>query len=244
MNLSGNTILITGGATGIGFAMAKKFAEAGNKVIICGRRPAALKEAKTQVPSLSTIRCDVAKEAQRLKLFHKIKTDFPKCNVLINNAGIQSRPKPLMKAQEWHPYEQEIAINLEAPIHFTLLFAKHLASKKSAAIINITSGLAFVPIASIANYCATKAAMHSFTLSTRKQLENTPVEVIEVAPPAVNTDLGGKGLHDFGTPVDEFADHVFERLRSGDQEISYGFSEQAMRATPEKFKAIFERMNS
>ena len=244
MNLSNNTILITGGATGIGFAMVKRFAKAGNKVIICGRRASALKEAKQQVPSLETLRCDVSKETQRIRLFETVKRDFPKLNVLVNNAGIQNHPPEMAKRQDWKQYEQEIAINFEAPLHLTLLFACHLAAKKSSALINVTSGLAFIPIATIACYCATKAALHSLTLSTRKQLEGTSIEVIEIAPPAVNTDLGGKGMHDFGVPLDEFADHVFERLRAGDQQIAYGFAEEAMSATPAEFKKIFERMNS
>ncbi len=244
MDIKNNIVLITGGATGIGFAMAKRFAEAGNKVIICGRRSSALAEAKKQVPTLNTIKCDLSKPAQRIKLYEKVRKEYPKLNVLVNNAGIQNRPPAILKKQDWAPYELEIATNFAGHVHLCLLFSKSLAAKKRSAIINITSGLAFVPIAFIANYCATKAAMHSFTMSLRKQLEGTSVEVIEVAPPAVNTDLGGKGLHDFGVPLDDFADHVMKHLAAGDQEFGYQFSENAMFGTKEQRDQMFARMNS
>jgi uncharacterized oxidoreductase len=119
----------------------------------------------------------------------------------------------------------------------------HLLARGHAAIVMVTSGLAFVPLAGTPVYCATKAALHSFTLSLRHQLRETTVEVIEVIPPAVDTDLGGPGLHTFGVNVDEFADAVMARVRSGANEIPYGFSEEASRATREQREAIFARLN-
>jgi uncharacterized oxidoreductase len=116
-------------------------------------------------------------------------------------------------------------------------------SEERSAIVNVTSGLAFVPLAGVPVYCATKAALHSFTLSLRRQLSNTPIEVIEIIPPAVDTDLGGPGLHKFGVPVDSFADAVMTRLENGDLEIPYGFAEEASRASRKELDAIFERMN-
>jgi uncharacterized oxidoreductase len=132
---------------------------------------------------------------------------------------------------------------LEAPIHLATLFIPHLLGQERPAIVNVTSGLAFVPLARVPVYCATKAALHSFTLSLRHQLAHTPVRVVEIVPPAVNTDLGGPGLHTFGVPVGEFADAVVSRLRAGDLEIPYGFSAQASRASYEDREALFTRMN-
>jgi uncharacterized oxidoreductase len=116
--------------------------------------------------------------------------------------------------------------------------------QQPAAIVNIGSGLAFSPLAFVPVYCATKAALHSFTLSLRHQLASTPVQVIEIIPPAVDTDLGGPGLHTFGVPLNEFADAVFRRLGTDEVEIAYGMSEQASHASRAELDAIFQRMNS
>jgi uncharacterized oxidoreductase len=123
------------------------------------------------------------------------------------------------------------------------LFVPHLLDKKRPAIVNVTSGLAFVPLAVTPIYSATKAAMRSFTLSLRRQLADTPIEVVEIIPPAVDTDLGGPGLHTWGVPLDEFADAAFDQLRAGKIEILYGFSDESSRASSEQRDAIFERMN-
>jgi len=121
--------------------------------------------------------------------------------------------------------------------------APAMAERGHGAIVNITSGLAYVPMARVPVYCATKAALHSFTLSLRHQLAKTPIEVIEIAPPAVNTDLGGPGLHTFGVPLDEFVDAAVAQLQQGKTEIGYGFSEEASRASGEERQQIFARMN-
>ena len=115
--------------------------------------------------------------------------------------------------------------------------------QKWSAIINVTSGLAFVPLAHVPVYCATKAALHSFTLSMRHQLTGTPITVIETIPPAVDTDLGGKGLHTFGAPVDEFTDAVVEQLKKGSIEATYGFAAESSRASREQLEEIFKQMN-
>ncbi len=138
---------------------------------------------------------------------------------------------------------EEVAINLEAPIHLSSLFIPHLLQKERSAIINITSGLAFVPLSNVPVYCATKAALHSFTLSLRHQLSGTPIAVIEIIPPAVDTDLGGKGLHTFGVPLNEFTDAIVEQLKMGSIEATYGFSVESSRATREQLEAIFNQMN-
>ena len=162
--------------------------------------------------------------------------------MLVNNAGIQRRVQ-LPALEQWRETRQEIAINLEAPIHLSRLFIPHLLEQERPAIVNITSGLAFSPLASVPIYCATKAALRSFTLSLRHQLAQTPIRVVEVVPPAVNTDLGGPGLHTFGVPAAEFADHVMARLREGALEIPYDSSAEASRASREELDAIFVRMN-
>ncbi|HLO03753.1 MAG TPA: SDR family oxidoreductase [Symbiobacteriaceae bacterium] len=245
MKISGNTVLVTGGASGIGLALAERFVQAGNQVIICGRRPEKLAEAKQKLPTLQTRVCDVASEQDRLALLAWAKQEFPALNMLVNNAGIQNRTNLLeAKPENWAQYQQEIAINLEAPIHLSMLFLPHLAGQAGATIINVTSGLAFTPLAFAPIYCATKAALHSFTLSLRHQVADQQIEVIEVVPPAVQTDLGGAGLHTFGEPLDAFADAVFEGFARGDREIGYGRAATAMRLSREQIDEAFVRMNS
>jgi uncharacterized oxidoreductase len=242
MKLTDNTILVTGGASGIGYAFAERFLAAGSEVIICGRREDKLQEAKVKHPQFHTRVCDVGDEAERVALFDWATSEFPRLNVLVNNAGIQRRVN-LTESEDWQRTRSEIAINLDAPVHLSRLFIPHLLKQERPAIINVTSGLAFVPLAGVPVYCATKAALHSFTLSLREQLSATPVSVIEVAPPAVDTDLGGVGLHTFGVPLDEFADAVFRRLPQGELEIAYGTAEKASRASREELDQIFKFMN-
>lgn len=243
MKLSGHTVLVTGGASGIGFAFAKRFLAEGNEVIICGRREDKLREAQAAHPSLHTRVCDVADPEQRRQLAAWAVKEFPKLDVLVNNAGIQQWLK-LTDDIDWTTCHNEIAINLEAPIHLSLLFLPHLRNQQQPAIVNISSGLAFVPLAATPVYSATKAAIRSLTLSLRQQLAATPIEVIEIAPPAVNTDLGGPGLHTWATPLDEFADAAFAQLGAGSIEVSYGFSQEAMHASYEDRQRIFERLNN
>ncbi len=243
MNLSSNTVLVTGGASGIGLALAERFLRAGSRVVVCGRREEKLREVQTQHPEIVTRVCDVAEESERVALFEWAVAEFPALNVLVNNAGVQNRIS-LGDGEAWEDARREIAINFEAPVHLSMLFARHLAGVECPAIINVTSGLAFSPLARVPVYCATKAALRSFTLSLRRQLSATSIKVVEIIPPAVNTDLGGPGLHTFGVPLDEFADSVFERLAGGELEIAYGTAETASRASREQLDAIFERMNA
>jgi uncharacterized oxidoreductase len=248
MKLSGNTILITGGAAGIGLAFTGRFIKAGNKVIVCGRRESKLQDAKEKYPELITRVCDVTKESDRIALFDWVTSEHLDVNVLVNNAGIQQRYHVLKTnvKDDWSYYNQEIASNIEAPFHFAMLFAPYFANKEYGAILNISSGLAYTPMAIAPIYSATKAAVHSFTMSLRHQLEDTAIEVIEVAPPAVNTDLGGVGIHTFGTPVDEFAEAIFKDLEEGKTEIGYARADKAMRMSrdeiDETVKAMYANM--
>ncbi|MFL0505790.1 SDR family oxidoreductase [Ureibacillus sp. 179-F W5.1 NHS] len=236
MNLSGNTILITGGASGIGLAFAENFMKAGNKVIIVGRRERKLAEAKEKFPELHTRVCDVSVEEERIQLIDWVTENFPDLNMLVNNAGIQQRVNLLNDKKEWSYYQNEIAINVEAPIHLSMLLIPHFLKQKQATILNVTSGLAIQPGVWVPIYSATKAAMHSFTVTLRQQLENTNVEVIEVLPPAVNTDLGGAGLHTFGAPLNDFINAIFEGLKNEQLEIGYGGTEKRLFASKEELE--------
>jgi uncharacterized oxidoreductase len=242
MDLGTNTVLITGGASGIGFALAERFLNAGSEVIVCGRREEKLREAQIKYPNLHIRVCDVSHSSDRVSLFEWVTREFPKLNILVNNAGIQRRFQ-IAQNSDWEKIEEELAINLDAPIHLSTLFIPHLLKQEHPAILNITSGLAFAPMASAPVYCATKAALRSFTLSLRHQLSATPISVIEIIPPAVNTDLGGKGIHTSATPLNEFADAVVDQLKKGSVEIAYGFSANASRASREELNEMFKRMN-
>ena len=236
------------GASGIGLAFAKRLVSRGHEVVVCGRRAEQLAMAKSEVPSLLTIQGDVSTEEGRVALAAKVIADFPQVNVLINNAGIQNRLPPFTdpshKDALWPRHKEEMAINFEAPIHLGFLLLPHLLTKGAAQIVNVTSGLAFVPISFMPVYCATKAAMHSFTMSLRQQLLSTPCSVLEVIPPAVNTDLGGAGLHTMGENLDEFADAVFARMEAGELEIGYKMSEAGRMASREQLDQNFKYLNN
>jgi len=241
--ITGNTILITGGGSGIGYGLAKRLAAKGNEVIICGRRKEQLEQAQKETPSLQFLVGDVSTDEERIKLAKDVLFKYPKVNVLVNNAGIQNRLPPLTQAQEWPLYKKEISINFEAPVHLTMLFVPHFLTQPDAAIINVTSGLSFVPFSLVATYAATKAGLHSFTMSLRHQLRATNIATIEVVPPSTNTDLGGKGLHNDGVPLDEFCDHVMDNLSKGKTEFGYGFSEKARLASREQVDQMFATFN-
>lgn len=243
MELASNTVLVTGGGSGIGLGLARRFLEAGSDVIICGRREAKLREAQQAHPGLHIHPCDLAEASGRVALAEWVTREFPRLNVLVNNAGIQRYPR-LHQRDDWGPVDEEIAINFGAPVHLSMLLVPHLLQQARAAVLNVTSGLSFVPLAHAPIYSATKAAMHSFTVSLRHQLAGTPLEVIEIIPPAVDTDLGGPGLHTFGVGLDEFLDAVVPRIEAGDREVAYGFAEQTSRASREQLDQMFARMSA
>ena len=177
MNLTNNTILITGGAAGIGFALARALALRGNRVIICGRNQAALDSAQAQVPELVTRVCDLNDSASRDALVGWLRAAHPDLNVLVNNAGVQYR-RQLVEPDALDGLELEVATNFTAPV---LLIGALLPTlqRNPSVIINVSSGLAFAPMADVPVYCATKAALHSYTLSLRQQLRHTGVRVVE-----------------------------------------------------------------
>jgi len=239
MNLSNNKILITGGATGIGLGLTERFIRENNTVIICGRREAVLNEIFERFPSVITRVCDISSEQERIELFSWIEKNHPDVNVLVNNAGIQN----WMNITDEGFYEKandEISINIAAPIHLTKLF---LTLKSLNTIMNVTSGLAFVPFSKVPVYCGTKAFMRSFTLSLRHQLKSTNTEVIEIIPPALNTDLGGKGIHDAHPAVSDFVESIFKQLEEGKVELTFGTSESRAVANNETITDYFNGMN-
>lgn len=243
MNVSNNTILITGGTSGIGLAFAEEFIRLGNQVIICGRRIDRLNALKAKYPELITLPCDITDEKQRENLFNTLSKNYPGTNILMNNAGIQLAID-FTRASDYSKVREEIETNLIAPIHLSFLFANHLAGKNNAALINISSGLAFAPLAFIPVYCATKAAIHSLTMSLRHQLRNTPVKVFEIIPPSTDTELGyqrrtDKSQSHGGMPVNEFLAEAMEALRNDVLEAPVGQS-KGLRAKREE---MFNLMN-
>lgn len=239
MKLSNNKILITGGASGIGLGLTERFIRENNKVIICGRRETVLNEVKEKFPTVITKISDLSNEEERIELYNWIAENHPDLNVLVNNAGIQQWMK-IPDEDFYQKSKDEIVTNIEAPLHLTSLFIK---LKSLSTIINVTSGLAYVPQTGVPVYSATKAFFHSFTLSARHLLKAKNIEVIEIIPPALNTDLGGKGLHDIFPPVNEFIDAVFEQLKEDKTEITFGFSEEMTKASAAELKAAFDKMN-
>jgi uncharacterized oxidoreductase len=239
MNLEHNKILITGGASGIGLGFTERFAEENNTVIICGRREALLKEVSDKYPSVEYKKCDLSKAQEREDLYNWISKFHSDLNILVNNAGIQQWMS-VSDSDFYQRAKEEIEINIEAPVHLASLFT-NLASLKT--VINITSGLSFVPLARMPVYSASKAFLHSFTLSLRHQLKSQNIEVIEVIPPALNTDLGGKGLHNTAPAVKDFIDAVFMQLKLGKSELTFGFSETMIKSGPDELNKAFERMN-
>ena len=239
MQLSNNKILITGGASGIGLGLAERFLKEGNQVIICGRRAEALEEAAAKLPGVITRQVDLTLESDRVELYKWVAAEHPDVNVLINNAGIQNWMK-VTDEDFFTKAKLEINTNIEAPLHLTSLFLQLPALK---AIMNITSGLAFVPAVRMPVYSATKAFMSSFTQSLQVLLAAKNIEVIEVVPPALNTDLGGKGIHDRFPPVSDFIDGIFAQLREGRKQLTFGFTESVTKAGQEVFQPIFTAIN-
>ena len=244
-------VLITGGATGIGFALAEKFVNAGSKVIVCGRRKSKLDAAKEKLPALEIRQCDISVESERRRLLRWATTRFPSLNILVNNAGIQRQmdfTSPAV-AKPLSSKDDEVTINLASSIRLCALFTPELMKRKQAAIVNISSGLAFVPIASMPIYCATKAATHSFTISLRHQLRGTSVRVFEAAPPTTDTELdasfaGEEEQAYRGISPQEVAEAIIEGIRADKQEILVGEAQGLYQAALRDPESIFKQLNS
>ena len=189
MNLNENTVLITGGSSGIGFEMAKEFLAAKNKVIITGRNMDRLKKAKQKLGDVSTIQSDVSNPDSIKELYAQVSKDFPNLNVLVNNAGVMFTINLQDHKLSASELTKEFDINVKGTIWMNDIFLPLLKKNNNAATVTVSSGLAFVPLPISPVYCATKAALHSYTLSLRAQLRNVDVKVFELAPPATETEL-------------------------------------------------------
>jgi len=249
MNISGNTVLITGGASGIGYAMAQGFLDAGSEVIICGRREARLLDAQKKHRNLHVKRCDVASARDRSDLVEWVLTEFGALNVLVNNAGVQRDVDLTKGIAEFLAGENEIRINLEAPILLSGLLVPHLTGRRGAAIVNVSSGLGFVPAAKMPIYSASKAGVHAFTMALRQQIQPLGIKVFEVVPPAVDTELNPQGRAARGgfranLTATEFVAAVMKGLANDVAEIGYGMTEGFLRASRADLDRAFEQMNA
>lgn len=213
MKTSDNTILITGSTSGIGLGLALRLQQAGNKVIISGRKKALLDQITADHPGLDAIEIDVADADSIVRASRVAAERYPDLNVVINNAGVMPSER-VLEADSLKTAEEAVAINLLGTIRMTYAFLPQLVSNNDSVIINVSSALAFVPFPSAMTYSATKAAVHSFTESLRVQLAATSVRVVELAPPGVRTKLYGQGNDEHAMPLDEFLDEALTLLHA------------------------------
>ena len=219
MKLENNTVLITGGSSGVGLELAQRLIQLNNKVLICGSSLEKLERAKAQMPSIDYLACDLSEEDSPSQLFKWVKENHPTCNVLVNNAAIthtldfHDTPDILEVAKK------EMQVNLMAPIELTKLFTPLLEQNPNPAVINITSGLVYSPRAIYPFYNATKAALHSFTQVLRIQSSKRNLDVIEILLPAVNTPWHKGNPPKIAIPVEKAVDGMLKGLRKGETEI-------------------------
>ncbi len=228
MELTGHKILITGGSAGIGLALAEKFSELGNEIIITGRSQAKLDAAKQAHPEWWTIQCDAADPKAIAQLAATIERDHPTTDVLVNNAGVFQFRNLTTPTKDLDGLTKEIDINLSGPIR-TVSALIGVITQNKGTIINVSSGLAYVPIQCAPIYCATKAAIHSYTISLRYQLQSAGVEVVELMPPAVKTEMTSELPEDGDFKLittQELIDATMKGLRAGKTEIRPGQANQ------------------
>ncbi len=245
MDIGGKTILITGGATGIGFALAERFSAAENRIIICSRKLDKLAEAKKKLPEIQTAVCDISDRSAVEQLAGMLKAEYGRLDILVNNAGVQRRINLAGGTAELEKIDDEININLRAQIYVAMRFVPLLAGHDSA-IVNVSSGLGFVPMAAFPVYSATKAGIHSFTLSLRRQLRNTQIRVFEAIPPTVHdTLLKGKQIEktDYSISASEMADAIVYGILHDTYEISAGAAKRWLSESREDLDGEFERIN-
>jgi uncharacterized oxidoreductase len=248
MNLLNNTILITGGGTGIGRALAEQFYALGNKVIITGRRESALYDVTQANPGMVAMHLDIS-DAKNIREFsEQITKQHPSLNVIIHNAGIMRNENLLKQKSEWLDAEETFATNLLGPIRLTNALLPLLLKQQQATIMTVTSGLAYMPLALTPSYCASKAAIHSYTESLRYQLKDTAVEVLELVPPYVQTGLmGDRQANDpMAMPLTAFIEEVMTILRTTQnlKEICVErVKPQRFAAKNENYDAFFTQFN-
>lgn len=230
MKLSGNTILITGGTSGIGRALAEALHKLDNQVIISGRRKALLDEVIAANPGMKSIELDIGSAASIKAVSARLIADFPKLNVLINNAGVMHIDNAAAEIDE-DMMQTTITTNLMGPIRMTGALIEHLKQQPSATLVNVSSVLAFVPMAMSAVYSSTKAALHSYTMSLRWNLKDTSVDVLELSPPWVQTDLLNSKEEPRAMPLQEFIDETIAVLGTDTTEVLVERA-RPMRANP------------
>ena len=216
MKIADNTILITGGGSGIGRALAEAFHKAGNRVIISGRRKAVLDEVTAANPGMASMVMDATDAAGIRAFAEALVKAHPTLNAVINNAGIM-RPEDIAAAPDYlDTAEETIATNLLAPIRLTAALLPHFLKQPAATVLTVSSGLAFVPMVLTPTYSATKSAIHAYSIALREQLKETPVEVIEIVPPYVQTTLMGEGQasDERAMPLDAFISEVMDILEN------------------------------
>lgn len=211
MKTSGNTILITGSTAGIGLGLALRFHDAGNRVIVAGRRKALLDQIKRDHPGIEAIELDVADAQSIARASELMAQQFPDLNVVINNAGVMLGEN-FVKGDSLQIAEETVAINLLGTIRMTYAFLPQLLNKSDSLILNVSSSLAFVPFPIATTYSATKAAVHAFTEGLRVQLATTSVRVIELVPPGVQTTLFGQETDEHAMPLKDFLDETLALL--------------------------------
>ena len=214
MKLTGNTILVTGGGSGIGRGLAAELQKLGNQVIIAGRRKKALDDTTAANPGMKSITFDIENVASIRAFAAQLIKDYPTLNVLINNAGIMRVENLKSQPDDLADAESIVATNLLGPIRLTAALLPHLQKQPHATIMNVSSGLAFVPLAPTPTYCATKAALHSYTQSLRYQLKGSTIDVVELIPPYVATDLLGGASDPRAMPLDLFIAEVISLLKA------------------------------
>lgn len=234
MNLTKNKVLITGGAKGIGWALAKKFHASGNHVVLVGRDAFALDAAATLLPGASTCLADVSDPDDRLRLFRS----YPDVNVLINNAGIQLTGQ--FAQMSTTDIQRELNTNLIGPVMLTHLFLPNLQCFPSAAIVNVSSVLGLIPKQSACIYSASKAALHSFTQSLRWQLESSNVRVFEIVPPLVDTAMTS-GSHQKKLSPEALADEFWHHFSANKQD-AYIDKANAARLLARLLPSVAERL--
>jgi len=212
MKLTGNTILITGGGTGIGRGLAEAFLKLGNKVVVSGRR-------RQQIDGIDYVPLDIQDAAGIRAFAAQIAADYPALNVLINNAGIMRVEKVQEQQADLADAEAIVSTNLLGPIRLTGALLPHLRKQPYSVVMNVSSGLAFVPLSLTPTYCATKAAIHSYTESLRWQLRGTATEVLELIPPYVATDLLGGGSDPRAMPLDQYIAQVMDILTTQPDDV-------------------------